>query len=163
MLQNLGWLAMIAGDYADSQAFTEESLALRQKVVHTFGLAWSLTQRGYLAWHRGEFPAARAALNQGLALFKQMEASSFNTCPCVTGLAAVDVSEGRLARGVSLLGAIAAESGRTGRTNKDIFLRVYDKTLDAARAQMDPGAFEAAWAAGRALTMAQATELASQS
>jgi non-specific serine/threonine protein kinase len=162
VLQNLGWLAMIAGDYAASQAFAEESLTLRQEVDHTFGLAWSLTQRGYLAWHRGEFPAARAALNQGLALFKQMEASSFNTCPCVTGLAAVDVSEGHLARGVSLLGAVAAESERTGRYNKDIFLRVYDQARAAARAQMDPAAFDRAWAAGRALTMVQAMEIAPQ-
>jgi hypothetical protein len=161
-LDNLVWLAMLAGDYAASQAFADESLALRQWANSTSWLPLSFTQIGYLAWRRGDCPAARESLQQALALYRKMEAASFDTCPCLTGYAAVDVSDGRLARGVSLLGAIAAESERTGRTTKDIVLRVYEQTLDAARAQMQPAAFDAAWAAGRALTMAQAMELASR-
>jgi len=162
-LDNLVWLAMIAGDYAASQAFADESLALRQWANSSAWLPLSFTQMGYLAWHRGDPPAAREALQQALALYRRMEASSFDTCPCLTACAAVDVSEGRMARGVSLLGSIAAEGERTGRTNKDIALRVYEQTLAAARAQMEPGAFDSAWAAGRSLPMAQAMELASQS
>jgi predicted ATPase/transcriptional regulator with XRE-family HTH domain len=162
-LDNLVWLAMIAGDYAAGQAFVDESLALRQEANSTAWLPLSFTQFGYLAWRRGDLPAARESLQQALALYRRMEASSFDTCPCLTGCAAVDVSDGRLARGVSLLGAVAAEGERTGRYNKDIILRVYNQTLAAAQAQMDPQAFDAAWAAGRALTMAQAMELASES
>jgi tetratricopeptide (TPR) repeat protein len=162
-LANLGWLSMIIGDYAASQDFIEESLALRQEGGDKFGVAASLTQRGYLAWHQGEFPAARDALRQGLALWREMEVTSVHTCQCLTGFAAVDVSEGRLARGASLLGLIAAESERIDRHPKDIYLRVYEQTLAAAQAQMDPEAFDEAWASGRALTMAQAMELAGQS
>jgi predicted ATPase/class 3 adenylate cyclase len=161
-IENLGWLAMISGDYAASQAFAEESLALRQELNHKMSLASSFNQQGYLAWHQGCFAAARAALQEALALFRKLEIGFVSTGPCLTAFAAVDVSEGHLVRGVSLLGAVAAESERTGRSNKDIFLRVHDQSLAAARAQMDAGVFDAAWAAGRALTMAQAMELASQ-
>jgi len=163
VVENLGWLALIAGDYAASQAFADESLALRLEMNAKFSFQWSFMLLGTLAWRRGELPAAREWLQKALAGFRGLGFGSFETSPCLIACAAVDVSEGHLARGVTLLGAIAAENERTGRGNTDIALLVYDETLAAAREQMEPGAFDAAWAAGRALTMAQAMELASQS
>jgi predicted ATPase/class 3 adenylate cyclase len=160
-LENLGWLAMIAGDYAACQAFASESLALRQEVNHAMGLAWSFNQEGYLAWHQGQFTTARAALLRALALFRKLEINSVSTGPCLIGFAALDVSEGHRTRGVELLGAVAAESKRAGRSFKDIFLRVYEQTMAAAREQMEPDAFDAAWATGCALTMDLAMDLAS--
>jgi hypothetical protein len=105
---------------------------------------------------------AREWLQKALAGFRGLEVSTVDTCPCLTGFAALGVSEKRLARGVSLLGAVKAECERTGRNITDIALLVYDETLGAARAQMEPQAFDAAWAAGRALTMDLAMDLASQ-
>jgi predicted ATPase len=159
-LENLAWLAMIAGDYAKSQQLAEESLSLRQEVQDKFSLAWGFTQKGYVAWHQGDCRTARVALREALALFQSLGTSSFNTCPCLTGFALVDVTEGHLTRGTQLLGAIQAENERTGRYNKDIFLTVYNKALDIAQVQLDADSFNTAWATGHAMTMAQAMQLA---
>lgn len=162
VLENLGWLAMIQGDYAKSKEYAHESFALRQESNHQLGLSWGFTQRGYLAWHLGDCRAARAALKEGLTLFHKFAISSFNTCLSLTGFAAVDMCEGEYLRGTRLLAAIRAESERTGRYNKDIFLRVYNQALEIAQAELDAETFNAAWEQGRALTMEQAIELALQ-
>lgn len=155
-LYRLGWLAMIDGDYATSQQFAEESFAVHQELDDKHRLAWSLNQKGFLAWHQGNYIAARSSLEQAIAIFQKLQASSYNVCLCLTGLAIVDMTEGHFLRGTKLLGAIKAESERTGRQNKDIFLRVYNQALDLARAQLNAGSLDAAWEEGRALTMEQA-------
>jgi hypothetical protein len=120
----------------------------------------SFGQMGYLYWHKADYAAARGALTEELALLRRLEASSFTMNFCLIGFAAVAISEGHLVRGTQLLGAIEAESQRTGRTPKDMFRIVQEKTQAAAKAQLQTGDFDAAWSSGCALTMSQAAELA---
>ena len=159
-LEQRSWLAMIEGDYARSQQFAEESFAANQELDDKFRLAWSLNQKGFLAWHQGNYAVARNSLEQALPIFQKLQASSYNVCLCLTGLAMVDVTEAHFIRGTKLLGAIKAESERTGRHNKDIFLIVYNKALEIAQAQLDAEAFNAAWLEGRAMALEQAIEYA---
>lgn len=159
-LEQRSWLAMIEGDYASSQQFEEEIFAIHKELDNKYRLAWSLNQKGFLAWHQGNYAVARNSLEQALPIFQKLQASSYNICLCLTGLAIVDVTEAHFIRGTKLLGAIKAESERTGRHNKDIFLIVYNKALEIAEARLDAETFRSAWSEGRTLTMEQAIELA---
>jgi tetratricopeptide (TPR) repeat protein len=160
LIEELAWLAILARDYPRSRRLAEESLRLREEAQEAYGLGAAQRLRGVLAWHEGDFTTAREALLQALERWERIGIGSAFICLCLTGLAAVDVSEGQVRRGVRLMGAIDADGTRTGRHNKDISLRVYEEALAAARSQLDAAAFEEEWVAGHELGVASAVALA---
>jgi hypothetical protein len=80
---------------------------------------------------------------------------------CLEGLAAVIDQAGQHARAVSLFGAMQAQRGALG-TPLALTERAWvDSTLAAARSTLGEVAFMQAWAAGVALSLEQACDLAS--
>ncbi len=69
---------------------------------------------------------------------------------------------GRTADAVTLLGATSALRERVGVPARPVEQAVVDDTLQRAKAEVDDGVFEAAWAAGRAMQTIEAVALANE-
>src|SRR5262249_49380310 len=82
---------------------------------------------------------------------------------CAFGLA--DCFGGQPLRGVRLLAALEASARQSGlnfNIEGEPTYMVYWQTLEKARAQLGPAAFEAAWTAGQQMTLVQAIALATE-
>jgi hypothetical protein len=74
----------------------------------------------------------------------------------LTMLGGVAAERGRAERSARLLGAVAALREATGATILFAPDRVlHERHMAAGRAQLDPAAFAAAWAAGRTMPLAE--------
>jgi predicted ATPase len=71
-LAGAGHLAQYLGDYAESVAFLEESVAVLRAAGDEHGLAWSLGQLGEVARNRGDYPRAAALLGESLSLARRL-------------------------------------------------------------------------------------------
>jgi predicted ATPase/Tfp pilus assembly protein PilF len=83
MLNGTGMLVCMQSDYASSQAYFEESLAIFREIGYPLGIAASLTSLGNVARFQGDNVAARNYHEQSLAINQEIGdsggiASSFN-------------------------------------------------------------------------------------
>jgi predicted ATPase/transcriptional regulator with XRE-family HTH domain len=71
-LVTLGITAHIMGDYAGSQRFLQESLAIQRAAGDRWGEGWSLGNLGVVAYMLGEYQQAYDLISQALALIKEL-------------------------------------------------------------------------------------------
>ncbi len=151
-LNDLGDVARCQGDDERAGALYEESLALFRKVNAKIGIAGVLHNLGYVAHHRDDERRAATLFGESLALFREV-GDKRGIAECCAGLAGVAASKRQSMRAARLLGAAEALLAAAGTTiwtsNRDD----YERDLAAARAQLDEGAFAAAWAEGRAMSL----------
>lgn len=160
VLENLGCVAMLEGDLGKAHALFQESVSFDQAAKSMFRMSALIMNNGFLAWYEHNNAKAREHFKDALARYQMLGAGGFMTCRCLVGVAALDIAERHLQRATILLGAIDAEIERTGTRLTDIYLDAYDKTLTAARTQLDESTFAEASAKGRAMNMEQAIEYA---
>jgi hypothetical protein len=79
---------------------------------------------------------------------------------CVAGLGTVASADGRLNEAAQLLGAAEAALKARGASVRASNRGDYDRNLTAVRAKLSEAAFAKAWAAGRMMTLEEATSLA---
>jgi len=107
-----------------------------------------------VALRRGEFGQAGSLLTESLTLFRALDQKR-NIALCLTGVAEIAIAEGQPERAARLLGA--AEGLRTdiGAILAPDDRDRYERGVAAVRAQLDPAALAAAWAAGRSMPLDQ--------
>ncbi len=71
-LITLGMTAHIMGDYAGSQQYLQESLALQRASGDRWGEGWSIGNLGIVAYMLGEYQKAYNLISEALALFQAM-------------------------------------------------------------------------------------------
>ena len=78
---------------------------------------------------------------------------------CLEGIASLIAGQ-QSTHATQLLGAAAAIRELVGVPLPPVYRASYERTVAAARDQLEDAAYAAAWAAGRMLTLEQALELA---
>jgi predicted ATPase/DNA-binding CsgD family transcriptional regulator len=156
-----GRVALARGDLGQAVALGEESLAMYRGARDAYGIVMCLLHIAFVTLARRDYERTVALLREGLQLSRELEHKVFIQY-CVTGLAGVAAAEGWPVRAARLWGAAERLSEiygghivREGKATID-----YERSLTAARSQVDEAAWRAAWAEGRAMSPEQAVEYA---
>lgn len=153
VLEDLARLAMRQGDLSAARARSEEGIPLYRKLGDKYHLAQALRNLGEVDRLEGNYPQALEFYRQSLALQLDVNLNRMHLRTMLR-LAGTFRQQGRLEQAARLLGAIAA-----GEETITFFDNAEPET-SAVRRAMGKEAFAAAWAQGRAMTMAQAIDYA---
>jgi tetratricopeptide (TPR) repeat protein len=144
--------------YDQAAAAFAEALALFAEAEDTHGSAAVLHNLGYMAQHQGDWPRSAVHFREALDLFHAL-GYHWSVVDCIAGLAAVRRHEGYPVQAARLLGAADAlhRSIDPSLALREPANRLdLEHTLALVRADLDPATFQAAWDAGRALSLEQA-------
>jgi len=154
-LYALAFLRLAEGDLVHARPALEDALVhLRQRGM-PFGVFRTLLALGYVRFEQGDVAGAEALYREGLALSQEMPLLAFVTIG-LDGQAMVAAAMGQPRRAARLWGATEALREVLSADRWHVFQRDYDRMIAAARTAVSTVEWEAAWAAGRTLTVAQA-------
>jgi ATP/maltotriose-dependent transcriptional regulator MalT len=163
-LNQLASVALHAGQVARARALIEDSLALKQIQGDRYGIAMSVRDLAHVAWMTGDYERAAELAQQSLVDFSAMHHWR-GTSTSLLLLAHVTAESGELERAATLYGAAKALHKAIGdRRSGEVLLNTSpghrELGLAAVRRWLAPAVFEAASAAGEAMTMAEAAAFA---
>jgi non-specific serine/threonine protein kinase len=163
-LHMLARLALRQRDYDRGQALIEEGLALKRQQGDSFGIASSLYALGQLAWERGELEPALRLVRESLVLLRDLGHSRSIAIDLML-LACITAERGQVEHAVRLFAAVEELQANLGdKRTASVVLNIHpshtEASLAASRAKLTPVAFEAAVAAGQAMTLDEAVECA---
>jgi predicted ATPase/DNA-binding transcriptional regulator YiaG len=154
-LNNLGIIALQQDDERAS-ALLSESLARARALGQRPSVAVALRALGYLALRQQDSATARALLEESLALGRALGTRG-QVIDCLAGLAGVALAEGQAVRAARLCGAVDALSEAMGEALDPLTRAVSQRTLTGAGGQLGQTAAQAAWTAGRELSLEHAS------
>ena len=162
-LRNLGHLQLYRGAPGEAAVLLEQAAAVVRELGNHWGLYESLRLLGEATLELGDPACAHAPLAEALALAR-CEGDRPAVADILEGLARVAAARGGSTRDAEraarLYGAATALREATGAPLAPVELALYERHVARAREQLDPAAFDAAWAAGRAMTSEQAVAYA---
>ncbi len=149
------------GDHSHAKRVAERGLALSREVGERQSICAALYTLATLAQAERDHGRARSLFAEGLTLSAEL-GNEADVAHCLEGLASVAAEEDKIARAARLWGA---EEAMLEKFEAAVYTYVPDRSLHlsrvaAARSKLDEGAFEAAWAEGRKMTLEQAIEYA---
>jgi hypothetical protein len=121
-------------------------------VGDTWLIAWALIQSGWVAIDQRDYVRATTLFAEGLVWCRELR-STWGINSALEGLGQVAAAQEAPARAVRLFGAAAHLHDLLALPP---YSTEYEPQLAAARAQLGPGAFDAAWAEGWAMSLEQA-------
>ncbi len=168
VLGSLGTLAYLQGQFEQAKPLLEERLQIWREFGSQHFVAWSLYALGYLALRQNNVQHAIVLFVEALTLFHALN-ERHGMARCLAGLAEVAQARGQLERAARLLAAtqlLLEANGRLVEYTKwdsaDSYSITsqaeFERHVAAVRAALGEAAFDAAWAAGQALTLDQAVE-----
>ena len=160
-LANLGYAALLHGDYERARALSEEAIAL----AHELGSAGmqilpeALVNLGLAAMGQDKHEQAATAFKEALAIAQEVgiKASAINA---MEGMVTLAGAMGEATRAAHLWGAAEALREVTGIALPPGERALHEPYLAAARSRLGESAWEEALAEGRAMTLEEATEYA---
>jgi predicted ATPase/DNA-binding SARP family transcriptional activator/DNA-binding CsgD family transcriptional regulator len=159
----LGVTALYEGDYERTGALAKESLAIYRELGDKRGMSLCHIDLGLIELIRGNHEQAGPLLEESLLVLRGSE-DKFCLAYGIFGLAAVAGARAQPRRAARLWGAAEAlreEIGVVSLTQLELQAYDYEGRVSAARTMLgDEGAWERAWAEGRAMTPDQAVEYA---
>jgi non-specific serine/threonine protein kinase len=114
---------------------------------------------GFAALHLHRAADAVASLEQSVRICEQLEDTE-SVAYCLHGLAAVAELHGRSENAARVLGAADALRETIGASLAPFEQGMHDRTARAARVALGQAQFDAAWTAGRALSLDEAVAYA---
>jgi hypothetical protein len=111
---------------------------------------------GYLALHQGDDQRAAALFKESFALAQALGAYTEGVPHLLAALGGVAVVRRQPRRAARLLGAMEAWCAANNGSLQSVERGEYERSLVAARAQLDETTFAAAWAEGQAMTVDEA-------
>jgi ATP/maltotriose-dependent transcriptional regulator MalT len=154
ILENLGDVHHRRGDLERAEALVREALAVLAAINDSYASGVALAQLGWLALDRGDAAAAARLFGDALAASLDLDDPWF-VGGALAGFAGVALAAGDPAAAARLLGAAEARRAASGRPTLPHFDQA-GRLRDAVWGALDPPAFAAAFAAGRALPVAKA-------
>ncbi|HMA33334.1 MAG TPA: tetratricopeptide repeat protein [Chloroflexia bacterium] len=161
ILNSLGEVARLQEDYGPAALLYRESLALNQEMGSKRGVAMALHNLGYSAHHQGDLPQAAAYFMESLQLFRDL-GNKRGIAECLAGLAGLAGAAGQTDRAGRLFGAAEALLQAIGAPLQPADLAEFERNVARAREGGDAATWQAAWAAGRALSVEAAIAYAIQ-
>ena len=161
-LNNLGVIAERQHDATQAQRYYQQSLALYRTLDDRQNAALLLGNLGALALAQAQHADARAHYLDALAQHQAL-GDRRGIAVDLGGLARVASAQQQPRRAAQLAAAAEVIWAALGSSLQPAELLVYQQDLDAARAQLAPAEWQAAWEAGRALSLDQALAEAARS
>jgi non-specific serine/threonine protein kinase len=158
-LKHLGLALLDQGNYPRAERAFAESLELEQALGDQSSIAESLNYLGRVAMRCGDPAGAQALYAQSLRICKSLEEDA-SIANGLTRLAEVALAHGDAPRAVRLLAAATAAQETGGVPGITADRAGADATLALARTRFDPTAFTTAWAAGHAMSLEEAIDMA---
>ena len=158
-LNNLGEVALHLGDYRAAIAPIEEAIALSRDLGNQQLLALVLVNLSQIRAKMGEYTTASALYREVLQIQVPLNAQA-DIALTLEMMAELALSTGDPARSVRLYAAGAALRETSGVPLTPTQSTDMQPQLATARTQLGEVAFQAAWQAGRALSLAQAISYA---
>jgi len=156
-IRNMGAIMVAMGQPERGLPYVEEGLAMFRESINSSQTSNTLDTLGYTHLALGNLAAAHEAYAEGLAIAHRY---GLHYCidMCLAGLVVVADRAGQHARAVSLTGALVQV--RAGRSSPREVHAVPLPSLDVLRSALGDEAFDRAWAAGEAMSLDEAVELA---
>jgi predicted ATPase/DNA-binding SARP family transcriptional activator/Tfp pilus assembly protein PilF len=152
---SLGNVALYQGDHASASALYEEGLTLLRELGDQQGIANTVGSMGMAAQRQGDSRRARELYLESLALSQEI-GDRLGIASCLEGLAWVAGACGQAARAARVFGAAASLREALGAPLPPADRADNERHVAAARDSLGEEPFAAAWAEGRAMSMAQA-------
>jgi tetratricopeptide (TPR) repeat protein len=154
-LRNLGFMVLLQGADERVLAVLQQAVAWYREKGNQVGLGLLTDMLGAVLYNAGQAEAGLAILHEALTLQMQL-GQIYLVLEIIELLAGIALGQGQTVQAARLLAAASALR-RVHRQPGYPAARSYsDHILAAARAQLSADAFAAAWAAGQAMTLAQA-------
>jgi tetratricopeptide (TPR) repeat protein len=144
---NLGLICWSVGRYAEAEKYVEQSIALSREFGEKWGLVNDLNTMGYIQTGLGRDQAAAGYFRDALRLAAQIRASSL-MLDILSGFAQLRLRAGQGETAVQYLSLALHHPA----SNIDIRHTV-EPILEAARGQLNPDAFDRAFAEGQQFTL----------
>ncbi len=158
-LDNLGMVATHKGDFALAHRYQTECLALCNELGHKNSLAHVLVNTGLTAVEEGDFTRALQLFSEALPILEQLDYKGV-IAKCFEGLASIQAGQGQFTDAARYWGAASAIREGIGKLISVHSRPLHESRISSARAQVDAEAFDAAWAEGRAATVAETIKFA---
>ena len=158
-LNNLGDLLANEGDYERAAVLFEESLAIGEARGDLDRRARALNNLGWTALGLGDFARSRDLYRRGLEAATEigLVEAQLNA---LFGIAALEAEAGDARAGARLLGRVKEVESRLGAANDDAYAALERQTLARLEAALGPERLASELAAGAALSLEDAIDLA---
>jgi predicted ATPase/DNA-binding CsgD family transcriptional regulator/Tfp pilus assembly protein PilF len=157
-LNNLGVIAYDQGEVAHASALYDEALRVFRALDDRLNAALTLYNLGEAVRDQGDLKRAAALFDESLTTRAEQGERS-GVAECLIGLASLAARARLGERGVRLLAAADAIRAALGVPLSPQHREQQDRLLTGLRRGLTADAFNAAWAAGAALTLAEAVAL----
>jgi predicted ATPase/DNA-binding SARP family transcriptional activator len=147
----LGDVVLHQSDYEEARTLLQESLALFRETGHSY-IIYVLSLRGNVEREAGDYAQAAICYQESL-LLRREQGDALTTAYSLEDFAGLAGRQGQYARAARLLGAAEALAATMGRTLPVANRAEYERTVEAAHADLSAEAFAAAWEQGRTMTM----------
>jgi predicted ATPase/DNA-binding XRE family transcriptional regulator len=159
-LYGLANLALARGDAEEAMGLLGEGEALSREAEDWAMLANFLGTQAISARLQGDDARTAVLLRESVEIAGMLR-DDYNVGFCAAGLAGVAAREGRAARAARLFGVSDALNERTGAgVSWSVLRKLNERDLATTREMLEPGAFEEAWAEGRAMGLQEAVAYA---
>ncbi len=154
LLNNLGFTFILEGQSERAKPLLVESLSLSRCLDDTAGIAFALSNLGLAAIHERNYDQAPHLLTESFTLFNLL-GDKRSSAECLEALAEVAIVQGDVARAVRLLGAADRLRDLVGAPRASHEQGRHDRTMAAARAQLDAEVLATAWDEGHTMSPVQ--------
>ena len=163
-LTQLGEALIGVPDLTRAGALLEESLPLMRELGGAWTKAWTLYCLGIVSLDQGDISRAEALFQECLASWWEIDDRWF-ICNALAGLAITAERRGKPERAARLIGVVESVTLMVHAPflQSPVEVARYERTIDAARAQLGDEAFAAARAFGRCMSLADAISEAMES
>src|SRR5215212_4046837 len=158
-LIDLGHEFLLQGDHERATELSEEAAALFREQERTSGLQFVFDHLGWAALLRGDQEQARAMHEESLVLSQEW-GDKKKIAEGLEGLACAATPNGDYARVARLFGAAETLQETLGHHQQPAARALREPYLAAARSRLEGAEWEAAFAAGKAMTTEEAIEYA---
>jgi len=156
---SLGNVETREGNYEAARERFGTALKMRQDIGDRLASAYTMGALGQLAQAEKDYPAARHYCREALLIFREMGVRWTLTL-CLNDLSRIAEAQGDLERAVRLYSALSVLRETVHHPLPPAERQEHRERLEAIRRTLGNAAFEAAWAAGRAMTVDEAVEYA---
>jgi predicted ATPase/DNA-binding CsgD family transcriptional regulator len=159
-LNRLGIETHGKGDWAGAEALYQEALDRWRGQGHTWGIATALSNLAVLAHVQGDEERAAARYRESLALCWS-QSDQWGLTEALTGLGGIAATAGEHQVAVHLFAAAEEVRESIGLTLQQHIRTQYEAAITTTKSALGEAGFEAAWQAGRSLSLEQAVADAS--
>jgi predicted ATPase/DNA-binding SARP family transcriptional activator len=157
----LGEVAFAQSEYDEDAGLLDESIALFRDLGWVGAFASCMYHRGMVAERLGDYESSARLLRESMLHLRDADYAD-GMLGCLVGFACLALAQGHEGRAASLLGAVTELMQSTGVDLHDHLAArmAYERAMEGARPAMDQPEWAIAWAAGRAMSLAESVEFA---